>query len=520
MKDILKNTDSVVREHHWSRRLILWAAVLTLANVLADVVIGSPMMVLPQLLEHFDTDQAAWLNASAMLAGAIWSPLLAKSSDIFGKRRILVGTLLLACAGALICLAAPNVWIFVVGRFLQGAAFAAVFLTVVLARQICSPGVAMAVVGLVTSGSSLVGIIEPFLMQPVIDVFGYRSVFVVAALLAAVAALCVRSFIPESPIRSTGRIDVGGALLLGGGLGAVLAYVSLGRDFGWLSGGMIAVLVGGAAALAGWVFRALRVDEPIIDIRVLGRPILLTLLALVLAAGSFRSMLQLTGIIAQVPSDLGLGYGLGHGEAVAVLLAAPNVGIVVGGTCAGWIAGRFGPALPLLGGIAVGAVATFAMLAGVSVLPLAIACGALVGVAAGAIGASGYNLATNLETPRRQGTTAGLVSVVLALGSVVFNFAGGEILKATSIPGTFADGAPVSTATGVYLYVAMAGVLFILASIPAIMLARNKSGTPSTSTAPAPPPHSRQALGRDPQLATVDSGQERAGNNGGDTSTP
>ncbi|GAA2590898.1 MFS transporter [Streptomyces roseoviolaceus] len=472
MKDTLEKPAPAVQEQRWSKRLILWAAVLTLANVLADVAIGSPMMVLPQLLEHFDTDQAAWLNASAMLAGAIWSPLLAKSSDIFGKRRILIGTLLLACTGALVCLAAPNVWIFLVGRFLQGAAFAAIFITVALARQICTPRVAMALVGLVTSGSSIVGIIEPFLMQPVIDVFGYRSVFIVAALLAAAAALSVRSFIPESPIRGTGRIDMAGALLLGGGLGAVLAYTSLGSDLGWLSGGMIALLAAGAAALAGWAFLALRVDEPIIDIRALSRPILLTLLALVLAAGSFRSMLQLTGIIAQVPPGLGLGYGLGDGEAVAVLLAAPNLGIVIGGTCAGWIAGRFGPAPPLLGGIAVGTVATFAMLAGVSVLPLAITCGTMLGMAAGAIGASGYNLATGIEAPERQGTTAGLVSVMLALGSVVFSFAGGEVLKATLIPGTTADGAPVSTATGVYLYVAMAGALFVLAAVPAIMLAR------------------------------------------------
>ncbi len=295
----------IVAEHRWSRRLILWVAVLILANVLADMAIGSPMMVLPQLMEHFDTDQAAWLNTSAMLAGAIWSPLLAKSSDIFGKRRVLVATLLLACAGALVCLAAPNLWIFLAGRMLQGAAFAAVFITVALARQICTPRVAMAVVGLVTSGSSIVGILEPFVMQPVIEMFGYRSVFVAAALLAAAAALCVRSLIPESPIRSPGRIDVGGALLLGGGLGAVLAYISLGRDFGWLSGGMIALLAVGAAALAGWAFLALRVDEPIIDVRALSRPILLTLLALVLAAGSFRSMLQLTGIIAQVPPTWG-----------------------------------------------------------------------------------------------------------------------------------------------------------------------------------------------------------------------
>lgn len=454
------------------KRLILWAAVLTLANVLADVVVGSPLMVLPLLLDHFDTDQAGWLNASAMLAGAIWSPLLAKSSDIFGKRRILTGTLLLAGVGAVVCLVAPTLWIFLVGRFLQGAAFAAVFLTVTLARQICSPRLAMAIVGVVTSGSSLVGIIEPFLMKPVIDMFGYRGVFVAAALLAVGAASCVRIFIPESPIRSTGRVDIGGALLLGGGLGAVLAYISLGRDLGWLSGTMILLLAAGGVALAGWVLMALRVDQPVIDIRALTRPILLTLLALVLAAGAFRSVLQLTGIIAQVPPDLGLGYGLGNGEAVAVLLAAPNLGIVIGGVCAGWIAGRVGPALPLLVAIGVGAVGTFAMLAGVSVLPVAVACGALLGMAAGAIGASGYNLAISLEVPERQGAIAGLVSVVLALGSVIVNVVGAEVLKGTQIPGVFAGGAPVSTVTGVYLYVAMAGSLFVVAAVPALILAR------------------------------------------------
>lgn len=462
----------------WSKRVILWATVLTLANVLADVVIGSPMMVLPQLLTHFDTDQAGWLNASAMLAGAIWSPLLAKGSDVFGKRRILTGALLLAGAGAVVCLAAPNLWVFLAGRFLQGSAFATVFLSVALVRQICTPRVAMAVVGLVTSGSSIVGIIEPFLMKPVIDVFGYRGIFAVAAMLAVSAAMCVRCFIPEAPIRSTGRIDVCGALLIGGGLGAVLAYISLGRDYGWLSWGMVLLLAAGAAALVGWVTLALRIDEPIIDLRALTRPILLTLLALALAAGSFRSMLQLTGIIGQLPPELGLGYGLGDGDAIAVLLAAPNLGIAVGGVCAGWIAGRTGAALPLLGGIAVGTMGTFTMLAGVSVLPLAIACGAMLGIAAGAIGASGYNLATGIEVPERQGTTAGLVSVVLALASVTANVVGAEVLRATQMPGILAGGAPVSSATGVHLYVAMAGSLFVLAAVPAIVLARGRRITP------------------------------------------
>lgn len=466
--------ETAAQEDRWSGRLIVWAAVLTLANVLADVAVGSPMMVLPQLLDHLDTDQSAWLTSSAMLAGAIWSPLLAKSSDIFGKRRILLLTLALACTGALVCLVANNIWVFLVGRFLQGAAFAAVFISVALVLQICTPRVAMAVVGLVTSGSSILGIVEPFVMKPIIDTFGYRAVFVVAAALAALAAGCVRSFIPESPVRTTGRIDIGGAFLLGAGLSALLAYISLGSDLGYLSAGMLALLAGAIVALAAWMFRALRIDDPIVDIRALSRPVLLTLLALVLAAGSFRSMLQLMSIVANVPAELGLGYGLGTGEAIAMLLAAPNLGIALGGVCAGWLAARFGPARPLLGGIVIGVVATFAMLAGVSALPLAIACGTLIGMAAGAIGASGYNLATSAEAPERQGTTAGLVSVVMALGSVVFTFIGGELLKATQTSGTVA-GAPVSTAFGVYIYVAMAGVLFLLAAAPAILLVRNHS---------------------------------------------
>lgn len=112
-------------------------------------------------------------------------------------------------------------------------------------------------------------------------------------------------------------------------------------------------------------------------------------------------------------------------------------------------------------------------------LPLAVACGAVLGVAAGAIGASGYNLATSLATPERQGTTAGLVSVVLALGSVVVNIAGGEVLKATQVAGLGADGTPVSTVTGIYLYIALAGTIVILATIPAIKLVRNHSREPN-----------------------------------------
>jgi MFS family permease len=440
-----------VEERRWSRRLIGWVAVLVLANRMADTVITTPQMVLTQMLEHFGTDQVAWLNSSALLAGAIWSPLLAKSADIFGKRRVLLVTVFVAGAGSVVCLIAPNLGVFLLGRLLQGAAMAVVFLTVALTRQICGPRVAMTAIGIVTSASAVVGIVEPFLMTPLIDRFGFQSVFVVSVALAAVAALCVRLFIPESPVRSSGRVDVGGALLLGGGL--------------------IVLLVAGVAALISWVALALRVDEPIVDIRALSRPLVLTLLAVVLAAGSFQSVLQLTSLLSEVSPELGLGYGLADGSPVALLFAAPAPGILLGGTFAGWLATRIGPARTLLGGIVIGTVATFMMLAGVSSFPLAIASVGLLGMAAGAIGTSGFNLATDLAPPERHGVVSGLVSVMLSVGGVVVTVAGAVVLNATA---TEVGGAPQNTATGVYLYVLIAGMLFVLAAVTATVLARQQ----------------------------------------------
>jgi hypothetical protein len=63
------------------------------------------------------------------------------------------------------------------------------------------------------------------------------------------------------------------------------------------------------------------------------------------------------------------------------------------------------------------------------------------------------------------------VTVMLAIGSVVLNVAGGAVLKATA---TVGDGVPANSATGVHLYVLMAGCTFITATALAIILVRRR----------------------------------------------
>ncbi|MDW6066258.1 MFS transporter [Streptomyces sp. FXJ1.4098] len=433
--------------------------------------VTAPLLVLPEMLDHFGTDQSAWIDASSLLAGAMWAPLLGKSADIHGKRKVLVMTLLTALAGALVCLVAPSLWVLVLGRLLQGAAVGAVFLTVALIRDICAPDMAMIATGIVTSGSALLSIGMPVLFEITAAEFGWRSVFVASAVFAAVAAVLVHRLLPASTLRTPGKVDIAGALLLGGGLAAVLSYISLGSDFGWFAVGPLALLVAGAAALARWFLVASRVPEPVIDIRNLGRPLVLTLLVVVFGTGAYQSMLTLFGLIAKVPADQHLGYGLAAPGALGLLYGVPAIGIVLGGTLAGALGTRFGPAVTLAGGVALGTAGTVGMFLGDSLLPLAVVCSFLLSLTAGTLVTSGFNMAATLAPPARQGVVSSMVMVMVATGAVILKFVGSAVLKSTNM---VIDGETVNSAAGVHGYIAMATGAFVSAAVLTVILLRTR----------------------------------------------
>ncbi|WP_280406476.1 MFS transporter [Nocardia brasiliensis] len=454
----------------WNAQLIGLVAVLALVNFVVDSAITAPLLVLPEMLDHFDTHQAAWLNATAMLAGVLWAPLLGKSADIYGKRTVLVLTLLVSGVGALVCAVAPTIWIFVPGRMLQGASLAAVFLSVAIVRSVCAPRIGMIIVGIVTSGSAVLNIASRFLIEQLATRYGFQILFLVSAFVAVAMAIVVRGIVPESLVKTPGRIDVGGALLLGGGLAGALGYISLGSDLGWLAPGPLALLCGGGAALARWFLVSNRKPDPLIDIRDLNGPLVLTLLVVFLGAGSYQSMLQLVPLIGDVSADQHLGYGLADQGSVALLLAAPGLGVMLGGPGAGWLAARVGPASTLAGAIVLGTVVTVGMFLGASQLTAALCFAFLLGVTVGALGTAGFNMAGSLAATERQGIVSSLVMVMVSIGSVVLNFVGAAVLDSTTV---VVDGATVNSATGVFGCIAIASAAFAVAAVLSVVLARN-----------------------------------------------
>jgi MFS family permease len=455
----------------WNKRLVGQVAILIVVNVMVDTVITAPLIVLPQMLDHFGTDQPAWLNASALLAGAMWAPLLGKTADVHGKRKLLVLTLILAGVGALVCMIAPSLWVFVLGRVVQGAAVASLFLTVGIVRDICATRIGMIVTGIVTTGNAVFGIVFPFVFEELSEAYGYQIVFIVSGIFAAAGAILVRFFLPESVIKTPGRIDVAGALLLGGGLAAVVSYVSFGSEFGWFGAVPLVFLIVGAVALSSWAVMARRVAEPIVDITKLSRPLVLTLLVVVLGTGAYQSMLQLFSLLADVSPDQQLGYGLAAEGALGMLYGIPAIGIVLGGTLAGALATRIGPAATLAAGVTLGLVGTVGLFVGASTLPLAVVCSFLLSLTAGSLVTSGFNMASILAPAERQGVVSSLVMVMIAIGSVILNFVGAAVLKSTQVD---LGGSPVNSATGVFSYVGIGAGAFVAAGVLAVLLVRTQ----------------------------------------------
>lgn len=130
--------------------------------------------------------------------------------------------------------------------------------------------------------------------------------------------------------------------------------------------------------------------------------------------------------------------------------------------------GRIGPTRTLAGGILAGGVsATALLLSTSSTIPAAVSAGFL-GLTAGAVVTSGFNLSTTLVSDERPGVVAALVQVMLGVGAVVLNIIGGSILSGTANHQT-----SLPSADGVDLYVIAMLATFAVVTVIAVWISRH-----------------------------------------------
>jgi EmrB/QacA subfamily drug resistance transporter len=253
---------------------VLGLLLTLLLPALDGTVVGTAM---PRLLaELHGLDRYTWLTSAYLLTSTVSVPIAAKLTDLYGRRRFLLGGGLAFVAASLLCGLAQDLPQLIAGRALQGIAggvvTAAVFAAV---PSLFSLAARARIVGLFTGTYGLAALLGPLLGGLLTDLAGWRAVFTINLPIGLLALGLVWLSYPDRTSgpagRSRPRLDVLGAATLAGGLGVLVLALSLGgHDVAWSSPLLFGLVLLAAAFIGVFVVAERRAPDPIVPLELLG----------------------------------------------------------------------------------------------------------------------------------------------------------------------------------------------------------------------------------------------------------
>ncbi|WP_367323561.1 MFS transporter [Streptomyces sp. HUAS ZL42] len=430
---------------------------------------------LPQLLDTAPGN-ATWVLTSTLLSGAVATPIMGRLGDLYGKRRMLVLSLAVMVAGALVSAVTSDLLPMIVGRTLQGFAMGAIPLGIGLMRDMLPREKLGSAMALMSSSIGVGGGLALPAAALVAQHADWHALFYGAAGLGAVSILLTLLVVPESPTRAEGTFDLLGALGLSTGLVLFLLPITKGSDWGWTSGTTLGLFGASAVVLALWGVMELRVKAPLVDLRTTARPaVLFTNLASIMVGVSFYVVSLVLPQLLQLPKAT--GYGLGQSMVVAGLLVAP-LGLTMMFTAPVYarLSAKYGPKVTLILGLLIIAIGYGAGLGLMSAawqsLVIAVVLGAGIGLAYSSLPALIVGAVPASET----GAANGLNTLMRSIGTSVSSAVIGMVLANTA---NTVNGVEIPTMHGFRVSFLIATAAVALGLLSALFLpGRRPSGKP------------------------------------------
>ncbi|MFF3567491.1 MFS transporter [Nocardia jiangxiensis] len=450
MDTLVKEDESPDDTRGWSPRLILSLVSMMLLLELLAVSYSMVALAVPSVVAHYHTTQGAWLLTAFTLVTAVTSPILGKLADMYGKRKILLGCVVVSVLGSLISAIAPTYAVMILGRALTGFLGVCTFLSYSLIRDIFPRRTVALAVSVCTSGLGLIATVAPFLSGWLVDAYGFRGVFWFLTIGLVIFGALILLSTPETPVRLRSRVDILGAVLLGAGLAGVLIAISFGATWGWTNGITLIYLIGGIVLLLGWLGSAAIVSAPLVNLTVLRRrPVFLTAIGAGFCYGCSATVTIVLPVMVMTPAALGLGYGFGlSAKAVSMFQSPSCAASVVAGLVAGLLISRKArPRLVLAAGLLIFSVSFLLMAAMHDNKALLIVFMTAAGVGTGVGYAAVPNLLIEAVPSQLQATTASVVNVTQSIISSVL-----PLVVFTVLNNSFRAAIPAAVTHGAVLY--------------------------------------------------------------------
>ncbi len=322
--------------------------------VLATVIVGTFLgrldqtivnLALPKMIGDFGitVSTAGWIATAYILANAVFVPVWGKLGDTIGRKKVYIIGFSIFILGSVLAGLAWNFGSMIVFRVIQAIASSADYPTAmaILAVTFRQGRERAQALGIWSGSFAAASVFGPLLGGPLIDTFGWRSVFLVNLPVGIIGILMAQAYINESVSeRKTLRFDWWGSLSLGAALSALVLVLDRGLDWGWSSAPALACY----AAIALFTMLFYRIElahpEPIVDLKFFKIPVFVNALS-----NNFIVFMGLMGSMFLLPifAQQFLGYDatqtgyLFMPMAFAMVGAAPFGGALTGRVKASYV---------------------------------------------------------------------------------------------------------------------------------------------------------------------------------------
>jgi EmrB/QacA subfamily drug resistance transporter len=324
---------------------------VSVAILLQSMQFSMVSVALPALIDGLDAPLrwVGWTITVYTLAQAVSMPISGRLSDQFGRRVVFVGGIAVFAAASAVCAAAPNIWVLIAGRALQGLSAGTVQPSAYGVVGDAFPTGRIRAIGILSSIGPAGSIVGPNLAGIIVDTIGWRWTFWLNVPAGTIVVLLGLFALRPGRGKDAGqRPDFLGAALLSATVTPiVVALTDLARE------GAVSMHIVGAmlvlSVASGWAFvrRESTTTNPIVDLDLIKQRDFLVVNMLQFGYGA-----TLFGAFSFLPLYASEAYGFSPSEAGALLTPRAVVVVLVGLATASLLP-RVGLRLPILVGLVI-----------------------------------------------------------------------------------------------------------------------------------------------------------------------
>jgi EmrB/QacA subfamily drug resistance transporter len=254
---------------HPRRKQILLVLCLSLLVVVIDnTILNTALPTLARVL-HAGTSSLQWITDAYTLCFAALLVPAGALGDRYGRRLSLIGGLAVFALGSTAAAFASGTGMLIMARVVMGLGAAFVMpATLSILNAVFPPKERPQAIAAWSAVAGVGIVVGPTLGGLLLTHFWWGSVFLINVPLVAIALAGVLMTVPETAEPGSHRLDIPGTLLVAGALLAVVDAIIEAPGRGWTSAATLAETAAGLAALAAFVWWELRIEHPLIDLRV------------------------------------------------------------------------------------------------------------------------------------------------------------------------------------------------------------------------------------------------------------